>query len=421
MMQNAAPQSSRLMFWISALRQGLTQRECRYTADTIVQAPQAGVWDLLKRRDVTFAASGVRIVTTAVDGDETHLSTAIVVNGETTPTAVVRILEERAPEFMLMALETGPYSSGDDAIAYTVAALTPETTRLTISRSLVHKSIGSRLMAPFGITSSLSMYRSQVESEAGAAPAATALSTQAFWVAAAFASFAWLSGWQSALALMLVLAIHEGGHVLAMLWYGLGIRTVGFVPFFGAFVSAKRQPATEWQGCMIALAGVAFSLPFTIAATWWAQQTQSVGIADAATTFFALNLFNLLPFPMLDGGVVTARLLNKVSPLISRIVMWGMAALLAALAFWLNEITIGILAGMMLLQLALAAWYKIADEPTETPMRTNASVLMTLLFLGLVAAYVVVGAKALQVQTATAAAAAKSGAAPKPTQRPMPQ
>jgi Zn-dependent protease len=98
------------------------------------------------------------------------------------------------------------------------------------------------------------------------------------------------------------LYVHEMGHVFELRRYGIPATAPMFVPGFGAFVRLRQYPATAREDARVGLAG-----PIWGAAT--AVAFQLVGWATGWPSCFAIarvgawiNLFNLIPIGVLDGG-----------------------------------------------------------------------------------------------------------------------
>ncbi|HYO79525.1 MAG TPA: site-2 protease family protein [Thermoanaerobaculia bacterium] len=105
---------------------------------------------------------------------------------------------------------------------------------------------------------------------------------------------------------VVITLIHEIGHAVAIRAKGLRAGFMVFVPFVGGAVTLKGQPRSAYDDALIGLAG-----PFagTIASLVclqiykWFHDPLWLLIAFLG---FALNLFNLLPLGMLDGGRISA-------------------------------------------------------------------------------------------------------------------
>jgi Zn-dependent protease len=122
------------------------------------------------------------------------------------------------------------------------------------------------------------------------------------------AAYAWLWGWKFAVGLVLLLLVHELGHVLELRRQGIPASAPLFVPFLGAFVGMKQLPNDAWREARVALAGpIVGSLG--AAGVWIAGEAlDSELLVATAFTGFLLNLFNLLPVVPLDGGRAIAAL-----------------------------------------------------------------------------------------------------------------
>src|SRR5437763_5995537 len=60
-------------------------------------------------------------------------------------------------------------------------------------------------------------------------------------------------GWQFALGFVLLLLVHESGHLLVAKKFGLKVGAPVFIPFMGAFIALKDAPRNAW---LQALAGI---------------------------------------------------------------------------------------------------------------------------------------------------------------------
>jgi len=129
-------------------------------------------------------------------------------------------------------------------------------------------------------------------------------------------------GWRFALGFVLLMFIHEIGHVIQLRREGIPTGPVTFIPFLGAYVAMKEMPEDAAAEARVGLAGpVLGSLGCLIP---WGIYALTGDELFQALTFvgFFLNLFNLLPVLPLDGGRAMAALTPT---------MWlvGFAALIA--------------------------------------------------------------------------------------------
>ncbi len=144
--------------------------------------------------------------------------------------------------------------------------------------------------------------------------------------------YAQLFGWAFGVGIVLLILIHESGHVVVARIIGLPVSLPVMIPFLGAFVSMKQQPRTVAQESTMAIGGPVLG---SIAAGlcyvgYLASPNSSTGQLLRALAYFGflINLFNLIPLTPLDGGRVTS-LLSK----------------------WFNGAGLAIAAGLLLFEL----------------------------------------------------------------------
>ncbi len=110
--------------------------------------------------------------------------------------------------------------------------------------------------------------------------------------------------WKFGLGFVLLILVHELGHVVAARWQGVHVSLPTFIPFFGAYVMVRHAGLPPWRSALISLAGpLAGGLG---AATAWAigAAHNSHWLVVLAYIGFLLNAANLLPIGFLDGGAV---------------------------------------------------------------------------------------------------------------------
>jgi len=114
-------------------------------------------------------------------------------------------------------------------------------------------------------------------------------------------------GWKFAVGFVLLLLVHECGHLLVAKKFGLKVGAPVFIPFMGAFIALKEAPKNAWIEACVGIGG-------PMLGSLGALLCNSLGEIFNAPIFIALawfgyflNLFNLTPVGMLDGGrIVTA-------------------------------------------------------------------------------------------------------------------
>src|SRR5436853_1144988 len=119
--------------------------------------------------------------------------------------------------------------------------------------------------------------------------------------------YASIWGWKWAVGFVLLLLLHECGHLLVAKKFGLAVSAPMFIPFMGAFIALKDAPRNAWMEACVGIGGAILgSLAAAACHALGLVLNYPLLIALAWTAYF-LNLFNLTPVGMLDGGrIVTA-------------------------------------------------------------------------------------------------------------------
>jgi Zn-dependent protease len=122
------------------------------------------------------------------------------------------------------------------------------------------------------------------------------------------AAYALIWGWSFAVGFVLLLLIHEMGHVFQLRREGIKASAPMFIPFLGALVAMKELPKDAAAEARVGLAGpVLGAIGCLIPWAAYAATGDELFKALAFVGFF-LNLFNLLPVLPLDGGRAMAAL-----------------------------------------------------------------------------------------------------------------
>ena len=165
-------------------------------------------------------------------------------------------------------------------------------------------------------------------------------------------AYALIWGWSFAVGFVLLLLVHEMGHVIQLRREGIKASAPMFIPFLGALVAMKELPKDAAAEARVGLAGpVLGSLAALVPLGLWAITGDELFQALAFVGFF-LNLFNLLPVLPLDGG----RAMAALSPW-----MWfvGYGLLVAATIAFPNPIML-----LILLFGGLETWRRWKERKT---------------------------------------------------------
>ncbi len=139
-------------------------------------------------------------------------------------------------------------------------------------------------------------------------------------------------GWEFAVGFVLLLFVHEMGHVIALRREGIRASAPMFIPFMGALITSRSLGDNALAEARVGLAGPILGSIGAAAVAIVGALTHSDMLLALAYVGFFLNLFNLLPIVPLDGG----RAMAAMAPW-----MWfvGFGALLVMLfAFPFNPI-----------------------------------------------------------------------------------
>jgi Zn-dependent protease len=192
------------------------------------------------------------------------------------------------------------------------------------------------------------------------------------------AVYIWLGGVWFGVGLVLLLFVHEMGHVLEAKRQGLPVSAPFFIPFLGAAIQMKKMPQSAWHEALNGIAGpIVGSLG---AGVCWAlgEYYDSRPLIALAFLGFFINLFNLLPFLPLDGG----RIAVSIHP---GIVALGLVGLIGLVIVQPNPILI-----LILIFGGMETWrrWKLRHQPESQQyyrVRPWQRVVIAILYFGLAA------------------------------------
>jgi Zn-dependent protease len=143
-------------------------------------------------------------------------------------------------------------------------------------------------------------------------------------------------GWPFAVGFVILIFIHEMGHMIAARLMGLKVGLPMFIPFLGAVIALKEAPPNAWVEAVVGIGGPLLgSIGAAGAAACYFLTGNALFLILGYTGFF-LNLFNLVPMVPLDGG----RIVSAISPW-----LWvpGLLILVGFLATHFSEVSFIIL------------------------------------------------------------------------------
>ena len=183
-------------------------------------------------------------------------------------------------------------------------------------------------------------------------------------------------GWPFAVGFVMLLLLHELGHVIQLRREGVEASAPMFIPFLGAVISAKSLGEDAAAEARVGLAGpILGSIASLVPLVVWLATGGDFWRALAFIGFF-LNLFNLVPILPLDGG----RAMAALSPWV-----WlaGLAAMVALVIFFPSPILL-----LIVVLGGIESWrrWKARNTPEARayhgiPTRTRVLVAATYLLL----------------------------------------
>jgi len=198
------------------------------------------------------------------------------------------------------------------------------------------------------------------------------------------AAYSLFWGWKFALGFVVLLFVHEMGHVIQLRREGIEASAPMFIPFLGAAVMAKSLGDNATAEARVGLAGPVLGTLGALACIPIALATGDDFWRALAFVGLFLNLFNLLPVVPLDGG----RAMAALSPW-----MWwvGLAAMAVFAFAFPNPIIL-----LILLLAAYETYKRWKQRKTNDPksrayykVKPSHRAIVAAVYLGLIAVCVV--------------------------------
>lgn len=205
------------------------------------------------------------------------------------------------------------------------------------------------------------------------------------------AAYSLFWGWQFGVGIVLLIFVHEMGHVIQLRREGIPASAPTFIPFMGAVIASRSLGENAAAEARVGLAGPILGSVGAVACFAIGEASGSAFFLALSYVGFLINLFNLIPVVPLDGG----RAMAAMAP-----ALWfvGFAAIAAATIAFPSPfmVLIVIFAGFELWRrwkhrrsrtLQSAAYYRV---PARTRMLVGAVYigLVVLLAAGMDASFV---------------------------------
>jgi Zn-dependent protease len=114
--------------------------------------------------------------------------------------------------------------------------------------------------------------------------------------------YSWFFGWWFAVGFVVLLFVHEMGHVIQLRKEGVKASAPMFIPGFGAVVMMKSLPDDALAEARVGLAGPILGTLGAGVCLAIAEVTHSDLLRALAYVGFLINLINLVPLVPFDGG-----------------------------------------------------------------------------------------------------------------------
>lgn len=194
------------------------------------------------------------------------------------------------------------------------------------------------------------------------------------------AVYSMVFGWLFAFGFVLLMFLHEYGHYMAARYRGIDVGYIAFIPFIGAWTALAKVPHDAETDAFIGLAGpvagTLASLVCFLGGRYWGNDM----LIALAYSGCVINLVNLLPVAVLDGGRIT----SVISPR-----LWLIGAPVLGLLFIVYPSPMFLLILILSWPQLLAAWHSRHDALAYFNAPITTRLTYAVLYIGLI---VVLGA-----------------------------
>jgi Zn-dependent protease len=189
--------------------------------------------------------------------------------------------------------------------------------------------------------------------------------------------YAALWGWKWALGFVLLIFVHECGHLIVAKRFGLKVSAPMFIPFMGAFIALRELPRNAWMEACVGIGGPVLGAIGALVCHVAGVFLQWPLLIALAYSAYFLNLFNLIPTGFLDGG----RIVTALSPW-----LWIPGVLVLAWLGWqFPNFVVWLMILLSIPRLISLFRARTPEERRYYEVSTDKRWLMAVLYFGLIA------------------------------------
>jgi Zn-dependent protease len=314
-----------------------------YQISRPVDAPKGVTWAVVSANKIKLEGPPTMELDTDPDPGRPGVFTGTCTYGERRLKFAYQILAETPGEALTLQLlmdECDPiYRIGEDYIGAVAVSGDDGRSVITESCELTHGRLATRLLMPLTVLRSIYSLKRTAELRAGRSNRGWSdqVKNAVLTGALTFASFSAIFDMSFAVMLLVVVFLHEIGHVIAMRSVGIPVRGIYFIPFFGGIAVGESFGRSEATRGFVALMGPAASMLTTGIFFWLSLQNDESFFGDLAFISAALNGLNLLPILPLDGGRVLQALTSRLPPRGARAIHGATLLFGIGLALWFKD------------------------------------------------------------------------------------